>query len=336
MPATHVGNKNNTIPADSEADKYGFRAPNSYYVWDANQGKYVAAPPMSGGGTGGGVNPQAAQSLWSRGMGWFGRNFFNILGLGTSIFGYKQARDAAKKQEELADRQLSLYESARPYAEQFLSQGASAISPVLNYYGRRLSGDRYITQEAMAPELNDINQRYSGSAAVSRGLYPRGGMAPNAAQEMRNRQNAELTNAMLKARPMAAQALASFAPQVAGLGFQGLGMGAGIYGNVAGNLLASNDQQLRAGQGIGNSLYQMYQSYLLGKSLNNQNPGGGGMTMNTQPSYNPDNDPWSDPNWGTGVGSSIGLYGSYSAPQSGTSVPNSGRVTSNLYTPRYG
>ena len=254
-----------------------------------------------------------------------------------SALGAVYAGHEANKQRQLQHDQMKKQEELlKPAAESgklYTQQAQSAIGPTLNYYTTLLSGNRSAMQEAMAPELNSIAKSYAGSAAATRGLYPRGGTSPSAAGNLRYQELGDINNTLYKARPMAANALGSLGTNLAGLGYQGLGLSAGISSNIFNQGMQARQQQFGEGQAAGQGLFNAYQAYLLSRSMSGGGSGSGGGGGYSGPGLFGAKSPYAnsgifDPQWG-------GYSGHGTAFGGNSSVPNSGS-TSGLYTPPAG
>lgn len=252
----------------------------------------------------------------------------------TAIYGAVSSRNAAKKslkqQKDAQKQQQDIYNQAVPSAKDYLAQSKQAINPTLNYYTSLLGGNRYAMQEAMAPELNALGHQFAGSAGAASSLYPRSGQGPSAAGKAREGYNAAVNDTMFQARPMAASALGSLGTGLAGLGYQGLGLGAGASTNIFNTGMQGRAEQGQYGQQAGQGLFNAYQAYLMSRGM--ASPSAGGETKG-----------------GSIYGGSTGKAGSQSTPfnppppqygpSSGamnTRLPNSGATQTNPYTPSAG
>lgn len=235
------------------------------------------------------------------------------IGAVSAWVGHKDAKSAQNQQNQLMQQQQSIAGQAVPYAQQFMKQAESGIGPSMNYYTSMLANPR----EATAPEQNRINALYAGQGSTVRNMYPRGGYGPAAAENMRSQQRAATENTIQMGRPMAAQALGNLGANVAGLGFQGFGLGAGVLGNVFNQGLAARQQNFSQGQQMGQGLFNAYQAYLLSRAS------GSASTPSTLPTtgmgnlyYGNTGNQFSPSNLTPSSGS---LYGGSSIPNSGAS-----------------
>ena len=227
------------------------------------------------------------------------------VGLVGSYLQHRDSKSAANNTNALASQQLQMAQQAIPQANQFLSQANQALGPSMSYYTSMLANPR----EATAPEQNRISGLYSGQASTVRNMYPRGGYGPTGAENLRNQQRQATENVIQTGRPMAAQGLANIGTNLAGLGFQGYGLGSGILSNVFQQGLQNRQQQFSQGAALGSGLFNAYNAYLLSRATQPTSgslPSGGSLYYgNTGNQVNP-----SDLTPGSSTSTpSFGLYG---------------------------
>jgi len=226
-----------------------------------------------------------------------------VISLVGGIYSAHQANKARQQEGDIMKQQLGLQKETQPWAKQFLGQSGQALGPALSYYTGMLANPR----EATAPEQNRVSSLYAGSAASAMQNGPRGAYGPAAAEGIRNQHRSALEGIIQQGRPMAANALSGLGSNLAGLGFQGYGLGAGILGNVFNQGLQARNQQFQQGSAVGSGLFNAYNSYLLSQSM--RQPGDSGNSPSPTISPNPTPPPGyqpSSPNSGFS-----GLYGTY-------------------------
>jgi hypothetical protein len=223
------------------------------------------------------------------------------VGVGGSAY---LANKNKQTQGDLLKKQQGIAQPATTSGQQLTGMGTSAIGQGLNYYASRMANPA----QATAPEQNQVSNLYSGQAANIRNQYGRGGFGPTQAQTTANQSMAVRQGIIQQAPGQAAAGLSGLGTQATSLGYQGQGLGAGIYGNVFQQGLTANQQGYNQMSGAGNALFQAYQQYLLQKAA--QPPGQSTQNLSTVP-----------------VGGNSSLWGSGNInlpPSSAPSVPNSG------------
>jgi hypothetical protein len=190
-----------------------------------------------------------------------------IVSAGSALYGAYSANKARQKQDELNKSQQAIQAQVTPQAKNYMNQSQEAIGPALSYYTNNLNN----TREATAPEQNRIGALYAGQAAAARNSAPRGYLGAGAAENVRNQQRQATEGVIQNARPAAAGALATMGGNLGQLGMQGYGLGSGILSNVFNQGLAARQQTYQQGMGMGGSLWNAYQYYMLNRA---NNPGG--------------------------------------------------------------
>lgn len=183
------------------------------------------------------------------------------IGLGGSVFSGISGKNAAKKQQKLAEQQ---YAMLKPLIEQQIAGGKEAIgigkdqigsgagylngaqqglSDLRNFWKPLVSGNRSAIDAFLAPERQAINQ---GWQATNQNLYrmaPRGGGRVSALANADVSRQGALNDLVFGARREGANQLANLSQSQGQLGLGQMGVGAGVLG-----------QGLNAGSG----LYNLY------------------------------------------------------------------------------
>lgn len=198
------------------------------------------------------------------------------VGTGGALYAQNKAR---QQQNDMMKKQEAAVGPSMEAGKGFLEQSKGAFGPALNYYAGMLSNPR----EATAPEQNRIGTLYQGQAANVRNQFARGGYGASAAESLRGQQRAANEGVIQNARPMAAGAMANMGGALGQLGFQGMGLGSGILGNVFNQGLEARRMNFNQGAALGSGLYNAYNSYLMNRATQQPgNSGGGGSST-----YNP-------------------------------------------------
>lgn len=246
----------------------------------------------------------------------------------SGIFAKQQAdknrQQLQKTQQPFLDLQKQNLQFLQPYGQQLAQSGMGNLNEVQSYLQRLMSGDRGLTMQTLAPEINSLTQQYQGSVGAARGLYPRGGQTASQAAQLPYQMQGNINNLLFSARPQAAQQLGQLGSNQASLGMGALGQGGGLtnsmlnYGLNAQNQMFGQGMQI--GQGISSLIGPMMQYYMMNymgrqPSVNNTTlgpytPSGGSNSFNFM---------------GTPTQSAFDQYGSMSG---GKSAPASNNVYS--------
>lgn len=210
-------------------------------------------------------------------------------------------KDALAQQKE---RQTQLDAFGRP----MLQDGNQNLGIVQDYLRRLASGDRSLTMETLAPEINAMTQGQQGATSMQRSLMPRGGMGAAASAQLPYQLQGNINNLVFGARPNAMAQLGQLGGNQASLGLGAMGQGAGLTNNMLQYGLNARNQSMQEGMamgqgigGLGQLLFQFYNSRGSGQpgqaytsvppQANPVNSGTGSFNP-TQP-YTPSNNPYS-------------------------------------------
>lgn len=97
-------------------------------------------------------------------------------------------------------------------------QGTTTTQPVLDYYGKLLSGDANALAEATQPERGRVLDQYDTARRAMAQFAPRGGGTTSAVAQSYTQQAQQLADITSTARRSAAELFASLGPQLASLG----------------------------------------------------------------------------------------------------------------------
>lgn len=109
-------------------------------------------------------------------------------------------------------------EGLAPQGEAFLSKGAAAFDPAVNYWSKILSGDRGEINTLLGPEISRISQNYEGAAKAGSQFAPAGGGRSQLLAEMPFQRGRDISSLVAGLRPQAAQQLSTIANQLSALG----------------------------------------------------------------------------------------------------------------------
>lgn len=203
------------------------------------------------------------------------------LAIGSSLLGSKLGggsggvpggtNELIGRQKTAMDRILGMSTSMQPQAQGLLNQASNAYSPVIDYYGGLLSGDRGRTMSTQAPDINRINQSYDNTLQTQSALTPRGGGRASLLSEAPYARQRDITTLLQQSRPQAAQGLLQAGQAVGQQGGSLLNqIMSSLSGVSAGNQgllnydLQSRAEQSRKNQQLGEQIYGIL-GPLLGK-----------------------------------------------------------------------
>lgn len=194
-----------------------------------------------------------------------------LIGLAAAIYGQHQANKQADKlrnqQQPLLDQEKQNLGFLQPFGQQMAQQGQGNMGMVQNYLQRLMSGDRNLTMQTLAPEINSLTQGYQGATSAARGMFPRGGQTASQAAQLPYQMQGNINNLLFSARPQAAQQLGQLGGNQASLGLGALGQGAGLTNNMLNYGLNAQQQMFgqgaQIGQGISSLVGPMMQYYLM-------------------------------------------------------------------------
>lgn len=169
-----------------------------------------------------------------------------------------------------------------------VDQGASALTGPLSYFSSILGGDRNAIMEAMAPEVAAVNAQFQAPLQQAQ-LTGRGGAL---ATDLEASRQSGITNAILSARPAAADRLTGIAQNLMNLGTQQIMGGGQVRGNATRDILDYNSiirgiqaQTRMDNAGMWGSLGTAL-GPILGSLLGGVFGGGGGSKPTATPPFN--------------------------------------------------
>ena len=140
--------------------------------------------------------------------------------LGKIFGGRKSPEEKTSVNDILGANQLgfSRAEGLGPQAAAFLSRGADAFTPAIDYWTKLLSGDRNEINTLLGPEISRINANYEGAKRTATQFAPMGGGRSQLLAEMPFRRGQDIGSLVANLRPQAAQQLSTIANQLSALG----------------------------------------------------------------------------------------------------------------------
>ena len=174
----------------------------------------------------------------------------------------KNARQLKNQQQPLVDQQMANLKFLQPYGEQLANQGQGNMGLVQDYLRKLMSGDRGLTMQTLAPEINALTQQYQGATSAARGMYPRGGQTASQAAQLPYQLQGNINNLLFSARPQAAQQLGTLGSNQASLGLGALGQGGGLTNSMLGYGLQAQNQMFGQGAAIGQGISSMITPFL--------------------------------------------------------------------------
>lgn len=181
-----------------------------------------------------------------------------------------KARQQAKDQDKAAiAAQKDQLAAFQPYGQSLMKSGQGNMDIVQQYLRRLASGDRGLTEQTLAPEINSMAGAQQNSVGAQRNLYPRGGMAASQAANLPYQLQGNINNLMFQSRPQAMSQLGQLGSNQSSLGLGALGQGAGLTNSMLNYGLQSRQQMFDLGQntmsGVGNNLINSYLLYQMNR-----------------------------------------------------------------------
>lgn len=251
-----------------------------------------------------------------------------VIGAVATLYGQhqanKNAKDLRNQQQPLLDNQMELMKMLQPYGQQFLGQGQDAMGFVKGYLEKLASGNRELTSQAVAPEINTLTRQQQGSVATQRGLFPRGGTTASQASQLPQQLQGNINNLLFSVRPQAMSQLGQLGGNMASIGSGLLGQSGGLTNSMLNYGLNAQQQMFGQGQQIGqgvSSLIGPFMQYMMmnnaqrGNLNPNATPGAGWTNPNIFGQSAPPSN--STPSGGFSLGSNYGSYSSSNNPYSG-------------------
>jgi hypothetical protein len=168
-----------------------------------------------------------------------------LITAGSYLGGQFMANRAAKSAQQAAmqrtPEELGLIRSQTATSDALRKQGGEmfktampGVQSSLNYYQTLLNGNRAARTNAVAPEMGDQAQAFSGSeGAIKRNLT--GGERDQALAENARQRASSISRLTTGVRPMAAAGIAGLAPGIVSQGTGAEGNSADIVGSLLGN-----------------------------------------------------------------------------------------------------
>lgn len=218
----------------------------------------------------------------------------SLVGTAAGLYGQNKANQNAKSlrnsQQPFVDQQLQNMQFLAPYGQQMAQSGQQNMGMVQSYLRNLMSGDRGLTMQTMAPEINNLTQQYQGAIQAQRSQMPRGGTSAGQAGNLGTQLQGNINNLLFSARPMASQQLAGLGSQQSSLGLGALGGAGGLTNNMLNYGLNAQQQMFgqgqQIGQGIGNFISPFLQYYMMNMGGNKSASASPYMTP-TSPANNP-------------------------------------------------
>lgn len=147
-----------------------------------------------------------------------------------------------------------------------------AATPVADYYKGILGGDRTAINEFLGPELSQISSTFGNERKAASDFTPRGGARASGNTDLATKEASTEANAILGARPQAAQALSGLAGLFGGQSLGQTSTALGGLGNSANIGFGLNKEQsdlrqqtAQLWQGIGSTAGEAAGGWLGGK-----------------------------------------------------------------------
>jgi hypothetical protein len=236
----------------------------------------------------------------------------------------KEAEKGQKEDQKYLDTQLEQQKQLTDmFGRPLVQQGMQNMNSAQGILQQMASGDRSLTQQAMAPQINQMTDMMRGGVQAQRGLMPRGGMSASQAGGMNQQLQGNINNMLFGARTNAIGQLAQLGGNQASLGLGAMGQGAGLTNNMLQYGLNARNQMfnqgMAAGAGaMGQADYLTRMGMMAYNNYQNRQTAPSPYTVNQQSQFKPGGDlgTWgqgSTLGFGRGVGStysnSSNIYG---------------------------
>jgi hypothetical protein len=191
-----------------------------------------------------------------------------VVGLYSANKASKDAKERSKEAASLYDPQRALLKQLSPYAIDYYKKSREAYEPAFANNAALAGGDRARIMSAVAPDLQNIGNKYQSIIGASRELNPRGGASASYNTDLAFRAGDEQQALLSGARSNAFGNLAKMAGLAGDLGAGAAGnatqAGAGASGMLSNinqmNAMSAMQQQQAYGQ-VGAALQQAFSDW---------------------------------------------------------------------------
>ncbi len=187
----------------------------------------------------------------------------------------EKQNDSAVK--DITKQQRDISEGAATKGDKAFKFFKQSAAPAKDFWSNILTGDRSKIMELLGPEISTVKDTAKGERDSNTALNPRGGMRASGYTDSANKEASTIGDAVLKARPTAAQQLMNLAQIFSGTSTAETGLALTGSEAASGNLFNLNKeaQQNRQNQAqfwgqLGGSAGSLIGQLLL------PHPGGGG------------------------------------------------------------
>lgn len=248
-----------------------------------------------------------------------------IAALGATVGTALRQKKREKKQDSIMAEQLAQQQARQAQFDALgrplFDQGKGNMDLVQQYLRSLASGDRNLTMQTMAPQINTMSDTYRGSVAAQRSLSPRGGTTAANAADLPRQHQSDINNMLFGVRPEAMNQLGQLGSNQASLGLGAMGQGAGLTNSMLQYGLESRRQMLEQGmalgQGIG-GMAQLLMQYQMGRTpaANTSQPLSPFTAQQAPNLFNSPTQGWGSSSLGFGNSSPYSNYGIYSMGRS--------------------
>lgn len=255
--------------------------------------------------------------------------------------GNKASKKGLKAQQDALNEQKKRASMFDGYGHDMLGEGKQNLDMVQNYLRSLVSGDRGLTEQAVAPEINSLTDQFRGSVAAQRNMYPRGGTTAAASASLPQQYQGQVNNLIFGVRPRASEQLGTLGSNQSSLGLGAMGQGAGLTNSMLDFGLRSRDQMFnqgaQTGQGVGNGLMMAYLMSQGRGTPSAQTGQSAYLDQSQYPNLFGGINPWTNGSNNSGgsslsfFGSNTPSYSSYSAPQNPWGDIGNGSVSNSIY-----
>lgn len=183
-----------------------------------------------------------------------------IAALASAVGGYlssKKAKQKSSTEKTAEGLQLDQAKFLGPFGQRQLAQSEQTMQLPLGYYSTLARGNRNQAMQAVAPELQQIDEADRSALGSMNELAPRGGASSDFLARMPFRRNQATQNVLFGARNNAFAQLAGIGQNQAQLGLNALSGGAAGNMNLLNFGLARGNQQFQQGSETGAGIYQI-------------------------------------------------------------------------------
>jgi hypothetical protein len=171
--------------------------------------------------------------------------------------GERERRDQKAQDEQIQQQQQQRVGRYDSLALPMIQSGTQNMNTVQSYLQRLASGDRSLTEQTLAPQINQMTDQFRGGVAAQRNLMPRGGAGAAQSSMLGQQLQGGINNMMFGARAGAIGQLGQLGANQTSLGLGAMGQGAGLTNSMLQYGLDARNQQFNQGMAAGQGFMGM-------------------------------------------------------------------------------